>query len=122
VAFSEHTNLDVTTWSDLVANASPELLLASTATLLGLEADNSQNTDDSYLKLWNIATVPSVGSSVPDWVFRIKGGEKLLLQFDSDGTGVAMSTGVALACVTAGGTAGTTSPTNNVLVTLKTAA
>ena len=81
--------------------------------------DNTSNAAISYLKLWD-AKGPTVGTTAPDFIFQLPASQVVLLEFEEeDSTGtiseyVTFATALSWACVTAGGTAGTTSPTSDV--------
>lgn len=98
---------------DLDAGAT--LVDGSATTLFGLEADNSANTVDVYVKCYNNAS-PSVGSTAPELVRRVLAGAKQSFLL-AGGDGFAFSTAISAACTTEAGEAGTTSPTNDVPVT-----
>ena len=120
MAVSSTGYLNVNLFKDLLANASPELnLLGGSGKLYGLEADNSQNTSAVYVKLYNSAA-PLVGTDAPEWVFKVAAGKKRFQPLGSRGTGRSFATALSFACVTAGGTGGSTSPTNPVKLTLAT--
>jgi len=87
-------------------------------TLYGGEIDNSQNSEDAYLKFFSES--PTLGTTAPEACVRVLAGEVLPISFGSDALGMAIPTKVYMACVTQGGTAGTASPTNKVHVTLAT--
>jgi len=82
-----------------------------------VDVDNSDNAAATYTKLYNSAS-PTIGTTAPDVILMtpasVRRAHVLGLQ------GVAFSTGLSFASVTAGGTAGTTSPTSNVTVRILT--
>ena len=84
------------------------------ATIYAVQVDNRANPSTTvYLKMWD-ATAPTVGTTAPDQVFPCGGG-KIMTALNTDGD--AFLTGLSFACVTdGGGTAGTTSPANDVIV------
>ena len=78
--------------------------------------DNTANASQAvFLKLYN-NTGPTIGTTVPDVVLRAAGGA--VVQMAIMQGGVSFGTGISFACVTAGGTGGTTSPTSDVVVAL----
>lgn len=80
-------------------------------TLYELQIDNSANTAAaSFVKIWNALTA-TVGTTAPDLIFRVPAAATLKLAIPE---GLALGTGFSFACVTAGGTAGTTGPTSDV--------
>lgn len=86
---------------------------AGTTTLFSFDVDNSANGAASYLKIWDSLS-PTVGTTAPDYIFKIAASTREVIDFDL-GEGSAFSSGLSFACVTAGGTGGTTSPTSNVI-------
>ncbi len=113
-------DMDLTTGLSVVrdtdADATSEANLNSgAATLYLVSADNSANASaKSFLKLWD-ATAPTVGTTAPDMIIPIPGGATVTLAIPE---GVAFTTGLSMACVTAGGTGGITGPTGDVSVVL----
>tara|TARA_R110002110_G_scaffold144795_2_gene334127 strand:+ start:831 stop:1199 length:369 start_codon:yes stop_codon:yes gene_type:complete len=97
------------------ATATPDNAVAGAAgILLQVDIDNTANTDAVYVKLWNHAG-PTVGTTAPEWVFKCPASVRRIF---SCTPGSNFATNLSLACVTTGGTAGTTSPTNAVTVRL----
>jgi hypothetical protein len=88
--------------------------------IYGFEADNSQNTVDVYLKIWDAASGLTLGSSAPAWVFRIPAGQKRCQPMGDLGIGATLANGLAFAAVTSAADAGTSGPTNDVEVTFLT--
>lgn len=84
------------------------------ATIYQVYIDNTANTSTTvFFKAWN-ATAPTVGTTTPDLTIPCGGGKKMRAVCQ---LGDAFGTGLSFACVTdGGGTAGTTSPTNDVIV------
>ena len=85
---------------------------ASSTVLYEIELDNTANAAISYTKLFNTGTV-SVGSTVPDTVLMIPASAKITLVFPN---GVTFPTALSECTTTAGGTAGSTSPSSAVAV------
>jgi len=77
-----------------------------------IEVDNTANSAASYVKLWNHAA-PTVGTTVPDVVVRAKAATKEHFIVPQ---GIVFGAALSYACTTAGGTAGTGSPTSAVIV------
>ena len=78
-----------------------------------VDIDNTANGGQAiYLKLYDDNS-PTVGTTAPDWVFNVAGGARRIFAITE---GSAFPTGLSMACVTTGGTAGGTSPTNAVIV------
>ena len=84
----------------------------------GMMIDNSANASVVYVKLYD-ALNPTVGTTDPDFVFKIAASAKvpiLLNPRDDEDNGIAFTVALTAACVTAGGTAGTSSPGSSVPV------
>ena len=110
------------TYYDASATATPETATTTaSALLLGIEVDNRGNADDVYLKIYD-SEAPTVGTTVPVIVVKCPGGSRRKQIYGgadgAAGGGYVFSAGISFACVTDPGTAGTTSPTNAVPVTL----
>ncbi len=124
MALSESTKIETTTLADVDSNSTPETLVVAAAgnkTLFGGKIDNSNNTTDTYLKLWNsAASAPTVGTTVPDCIVPVKAAG--ITEFSANGGSgvvqVCTANGWYSASVTAGGTGGSTGPTNDVEVNL----
>lgn len=83
---------------------------ASSAVLYNLELDNTANGAASYFKICNLAAGSvSVGTTVPDFVFMVPASVKITLGFPG---GVTLGTALSYFATTAGGTAGSTSPSS----------
>lgn len=100
---------------DADANATPENHLAEgAASILAVEIDNTANTGAvSYVKLFN-GTAPAVGTTAPDMILPVSGGTKRTFHFTRGCP--AFTAGLSVAGLTAGGSAGTTGPTSDVIV------
>lgn len=84
------------------------------ATLYGLDIDNSANAAASYVKVYN-ATTATVGTTDPDLIIMVPASVRRSITIPA---GLKLATGLSFAAVTAGGTAGTTAPTSNVVMNL----
>lgn len=102
-------------WQETALGATVEQLKAASGTLYQIQVDNTANGGAaSYLKIWdNTSGSVTIGTTAPDWIFKVPGGA--VVNHLHVG-GVALATGLCIACVTAGGTAGTTPPTSSVIV------
>ncbi len=81
-----------------------------------LDVDNTGNSDNpAFLKLYDNAA-PTVGTDPPDFIFKVPVNQRRNI-VAIDGLDF---TNLSFACVTAGGTAGVTPPTNPVIVKLVT--
>lgn len=80
------------------------------STVFMLRIDNSANAAASYVKLYNDAA-PTVGTTAPDLIIPVAANASV--EWVSL-TGFAFATALSFACVTTGGTGGTTGPTSDV--------
>ena len=94
------------------ANASVAVTTASTIIYV-LDLDNTANTVASFVKLYNTAGAVTVGTTVPDVIVRVPASKRIEFVMVE---GYVLGTGLAVSTVTVGGTTGTTSPTNSVVV------
>jgi hypothetical protein len=89
---------------------------ASSGTIYALDIDNTANAAVSYVKIWNTAQGSvTVGTTAPDFIFMVPASSRTPWIIPA---GVALGTAITVACVTTAGTAGTTSPTSDVIVRL----
>lgn len=117
MSFTSRAN--ISDWRfDVDVNGTGKLLVSGTPALVALEVDNTQNSIDVFLKIWDKATAPVIGTDDPDIVIRVSAGTKLVVPYPSDGDGVLFINPMYVACVTTGGTTGTTSPPNTVTATI----
>ena len=109
--FSSNLGAILITYDDTTSTAATNTRGAA-GTLYMLRIDNSLNSASMYFKIvdGNSATP---GTTSPDFVFRVRASTKTTYVFP---TGLVFSTGFTHWCVTAGGTAGTTSATADVTV------
>lgn len=105
------------TIEDTTANATPELADHTPGTLYMLYVNNTANSSTVYVKLWNNddQTAITVGSTAPSLIFPVAGSKSQQFCFPD---GFAYSDGLVVACVTSGGTEGTTAPSSSVVVRL----
>ena len=94
------------------ANA-PIVVKSSSATVYVLDLDNSANGAASYVKFYNTAGAVVVGTTIPDEVILLPASTIVKLAYVG---GKIFGTGLQVATVTAGGTAGNTSPSSAVVV------
>ena len=104
----EHHYLDVEATA-LVVGSGAE-------TLYSVEVDNRNNTAVTYLKLYDDAA-PSVGTDAPEVILRVPASTRMVHHLNG-GVGLVFGTALSMVCVTGGGTAGATAPTNDVRVDL----
>ena len=108
------TNLSASIISDADSNATSEDNVRNGATTVYMvDIDNSANAAVTYTKLYN-STGPTVGTTAPDMIFMVPASVRKV--FVLDPAGIAFSTGLSFASLTAGGTAGSTGPTSDVIV------
>lgn len=108
-------------FNDSAMGASADGVKASSAKLLYVTIDNSLNGGAaSYLKLYNLASGSVVvGTTAPDEVIYVPAGAVITqLFYTGANPGKTFGTALSAACLTTGGTAGTTPPVSNVSVTL----
>lgn len=106
---SEHTDLQV--------DATVEYPATAAATLFGLTLDNSENSADSFVKVYDAASAVVLGTTVPEDIYRVKAGQKRTIGYGR-AAGKSFGSGVGLAAVTTGGVSGTTAPANKVRATV----
>jgi hypothetical protein len=88
---------------------------AGTATLWLVSIDNTANAAQKvYFKLWDVVA-PTVGVTAPDCIIPVPGGSVVTMAVIE---GLPFTTGLSMACVQTGGTAGAASPTNSVAVAI----
>lgn len=111
MALSQHGMFYEFEHTDVLANATYETITCSTTSgvLYDVFADNSDNVTASYVKLYDTST-PEIGTTAPSAVIRVEAGKAQGFPLGDMGQGHAVSTSATLACVTAGGKGGTTSP------------
>lgn len=123
MSFSAVGFLGTSRFTDLSLDATVKTLASAALVLYGIYVDNSQNSEDVYVKIWD-ATSVTLGTDAPPIVLKVDAGDTFDMTFwgsDSAGNhveGHAFTTGLSIVCVTTGGTGGTTSPTNDVKATL----
>lgn len=108
-------------FTDSAMGATADAVKASSAVVYSVIADNSLNGGaSSYVKLYNAASGGvTVGTTVPDEVIYVPAGAVIThMLFTSAAPGKTFGTALTAACVTAGGTAGTTPPVSSVKVTI----
>src|SRR2546425_5835287 len=103
-------------WIETSLGATPEQVKSGAPTIFMIEIDNSANPlANAYFKAWfALAVNVTVGTTDPDIVLDCLPGKKLTIIIT--GAGLVFTTGLTVACVTTGGTAGVTAPTNPVAV------
>jgi hypothetical protein len=94
-------------FQDTVNTNSSTVVKATSGTLYSIDIDNSALASVVYTKLYDNAGAVVVGTTVPDWVFRVPASTRISIQFVG---GHAFANGLQVCTVTAGGTAGTSAP------------
>jgi|SRR6185369_16219985 len=108
-------------FTDTAMGGTADGIKASSALVYSIVIDNSANGGAaSYVKLYNVASgAVTVGTTSPDEVIYVPAGKIVTVYyFDSATPGKTFGTALTAACVTTGGTAGTTSPVSSVKVTV----
>lgn len=115
------TPAGLTIFTDTAMGAAADAVKSSSAILNWAIIDNSANGGAaSYVKLFNLAAGSVVlGTTVPDEVIYVPGGAVIpVVYFTKSALGKTFNTALSAACVTTGGTVGTTPPVSAVIVTL----
>ena len=100
--------------NQLTPNATADNAVQSgTVYIASITIDNSNNAAKSYLKLYDHAS-PTVGTTAPTHIFEAPASKVIRVNFHKNKP--EFTTSLSVACVTAAGTAGTTSPTSTVSV------
>jgi hypothetical protein len=101
-------------YENTATNNTKSAVKASSGTLYAIVVDNTANAAISYVKLWDLGSGSvTVGTTAPDMIFKIPASGKKTIIFQD---GLAFATALTEATVTAGGTAGVTSPSSNVIL------
>lgn len=95
-----------------VDETSDDNMTGTTGSIYVVDVDNTANAAASFVKIYDAAS-PTVGTTAPDWVFKVPASVRRIFACTD---GVAFATALSIACVTTGGTAGTTGPTSAVTV------
>ena len=104
---------------DADANDTPEVdVCDGAATIYNVTINNDANAAVEYVKFFNVALAEGIvlGTTVPDMILFANASETTTYEF-KDGNSF-FTTGVSYAVVTAGGTAGVTGPTSDVIITI----
>lgn len=101
------TNLAVNEFQDTANTNGAIVIKGSAGTIYTLYIDNSALAAVIYVKLYDTAAAVTVGTTVPDWVFKVPASVVRPVVWTP---GIAFSAGLQVATVTTGGTAGTIAP------------
>lgn len=108
-------------FSDTVMGNAADAVKSSSAVVYSVTIDNSANSGAAcYVKLFNLAAGSvTVGTTAPDEVIYVPAGAVVTRTYaTSAAPGVTFGTALSACCVTTGGTAGTTSPSSGVIVSI----
>jgi hypothetical protein len=107
-------------FTDTAIGATADAIKASSALLNYITVDNSANGGAaSYVKLYNLAAGSVVvGTTAPDEIIYVPAGVKIAhILYTGSILGKTFGTALSAACVTTGGTAGSTPPVSSVVMT-----
>lgn len=97
-------------------NNAGSAVVAAAAVVYEIEIDNTANAaQDNYLKLYDSAVAITPGTTVPDYVLRIRQAVKRAIVVPD---GLAFTLGIQESTVTAGGTGGAVAPGSAVLLSI----
>ena len=108
-------------FTDTQMGNSADGIKASSARVYSVVVDNSANGGAaSYVKLYNLASGSvTVGTTSPDQVLYVPAGAVVTESYITGATpGKVFGTALSAACVTTGGTAGSTPPVSSVIVSV----
>jgi hypothetical protein len=101
---------------DTSSNNTPEDADSSGGTLHQVYIDNTGNSGQVYVKLYELVKGSvTVGTTPPSFIFSCPASSTRQFNFP---TGITYASKLSFACVTAAGTGGTSAPTNPVTVLL----
>ena|ERR1700687_4482510 len=97
-----------------------DAIKASSARLYSVIIDNTLNASASYVKLFNLGSGSVVvGTTAPDEIIFVPGLALVTVTyFTGAAQGKVFATALSAFCVTTGGTAGSTSPSSSVIVSI----
>ena len=103
-------------FTDTALAATVDAVKASSAVVSSISVNNSANAAASYVKIWNVAQGSVVlGTTAPDKIIWIPASSIVTENFFTAGApGLTFGTALSIACVTTGGTAGTSPPVSSV--------
>jgi hypothetical protein len=107
-------------FTDTAMGNAIDAVKASSTVVYSVIVDNSANGAASYVKLFNVASGSvSVGVTAPDEIIYVPGSSIVTHVFYTKAaSGKTFGTALSAFCVTTGGTAGSTSPSSSVVVTI----
>ena len=106
-------------FTDTAIGSAIDAIKSSSCVLYWLSCDNTQNIAISYIKLFNVASGSvTLGTTAPDQIIYCPAGVITTVPFFTGAAqGQTFGTALSAACVTTGGTAGTTPPSSSVILT-----
>ena|ERR1700676_2210416 len=108
-------------FTDTAMGAAIDGIKASSAQVYSISVNNLLNGTSVYLKLYNLASGSViVGTTAPDQIVLVPANAIVVENYFTSGSTPGKTFAVALsaACVTTGGTTGTTSPASSVIVSV----
>lgn len=107
-------------FSDSNLGNAVDAVKASACKIFYIVLDNSANAATSFFKAFNLASGgTTLGTSAPDMIIPVPGLSIVTVNFGTSAApGIIFGTALSIACVTTGGTAGTTSPSSAVTCTI----
>jgi hypothetical protein len=107
-------------WTDTAIGGAVQTAKGSSAVAFYINLDNTGNVSPVFLKVYDaLQSTITVGTSAPDLVFKCLAGKmNSFILYTGSEFGFTFDNGISLACVTQGGTGGTTSPSNFVKVVI----
>ena len=99
---------------ETAASSTKSVVATSASTLYSIEINNTANSVNSFVKLYdNVTGSVTVGTTDPDVILKAQASTTVTYQFDQ---GIAFGTGIVLACLNSAGTAGESNPSSAVIV------
>lgn len=107
-------------FTDTVIGNAVDAIKASSAKMYYAIVDNTANVAASYVKFWNTASGSViVGTTSPDLIVYVPAGVLVSVPFFTGAAqGITFATALSAACLTTGGTGGSTSPSSSVILTV----
>ena len=106
-------------YTDTAIGNALDAIKASSAKLYYVIVDNSANVAASYVKLFNVASGSVIlGTTAPDEIIYVPASSVVThMLFTAAAPGKTFATALTAACVTTGGTGGSTPPSSSVIFT-----
>lgn len=99
---------------DTASSTTPVQVASGSGTIYSITGNNSTNSGACFPKLWDSAGTPTLGVTAPNLQIKCRGTKEDGISYGASGWG--FTNGLWLATTTDAGTAGTSAPTNNVIV------